>query len=265
MSRILLKGLALAAIIGAAGEAGAQSAGNPHSIVIAQAPPSGTSSEASPAAPTTSPAFDPRQIEMVLWQEAQRGNTAREYQAYLDAYPSGIFAGIARARIDALKTADVPVPAAQPSSSAGASTSTPPPRMESASAPPLTDARQMPEATEAMEENMDLSSKAWRDIQGRLTALGFYKRSIDGEAGPGTRKAVSDWQRARGYPISGFLNDAQHRALLAEPVTTTTASGTSSSGNSNSQAQYHDSFRCRCSPPAGRATAVLLHRFRACA
>ncbi|MDD1475286.1 hypothetical protein MEO41_29075, partial [Dolichospermum sp. ST_sed4] len=41
--------------------------------------------------------------ETTVWDEAQKGNTADDYQVYLGAYPKGKFAGFAKARIKKLK------------------------------------------------------------------------------------------------------------------------------------------------------------------
>jgi hypothetical protein len=36
-----------------------------------------------------------------------------------------------------------------------------------------------------------------------------------------TRSVFKRWQAARGYPVSGYLNKLQHKALLSEIVATT--------------------------------------------
>jgi len=41
-------------------------------------------------------------LEALLWQSAEKGNVVAEYQAYLNQYPNGTFAGIARTRINLL-------------------------------------------------------------------------------------------------------------------------------------------------------------------
>jgi peptidoglycan hydrolase-like protein with peptidoglycan-binding domain len=39
-----------------------------------------------------------------------------------------------------------------------------------------------------------------------------------------TRTVINRWQAARGYPVSGYFNKLQHRALLSEPVAVATPS-----------------------------------------
>ncbi len=54
-------------------------------------------------------------LEALLWKSAEQGNTTNEYKAYLSQYPQGIFAGIAKARIDKLiETKKVENPAQSP-------------------------------------------------------------------------------------------------------------------------------------------------------
>lgn len=45
-------------------------------------------------------------IELAFWRSAEQGNSAAEYQAYLDKYPGGQFAALARARIAPARSAE---------------------------------------------------------------------------------------------------------------------------------------------------------------
>jgi hypothetical protein len=71
------------------------------------------------------------------------------------------------------------------------------------------------DATQETEDHMGLTRKARRHVQRRLTALGFRTKA-DGKFEESTRAAIADWQEAHGYPKTGFLNTAQHTALLEE-------------------------------------------------
>lgn len=55
---------------------------------------------AAPAAKPTGP--DPVAIELALWDSVKSASTAGEIQSYINRYPSGIFADVARARIAAI-------------------------------------------------------------------------------------------------------------------------------------------------------------------
>lgn len=53
-----------------------------------------------------------------------------------------------------------------------------------------------------------------RDIQGGLAQLGYYDKKIDGDYGPGTRKAVSLFQQSLFDEPTGKLTAAQRRELF---------------------------------------------------
>ena len=100
---------------------------------------------------------------------------------------------------------------------AGPSTTT---RDPSASTDPatLTD-----EATQETEDRIGLDKPRRRDLQRRLTRLGFDTRA-NGKFDARTRAVITRWQAARDYPKTGFLNPLQHQALLNESASTANAS-----------------------------------------
>ena len=94
--------------------------------------------------------------------------------------------------------------------SAQAGPSTTPRQMASLDASAVSD-----EATLETEHHIGLTKSARRKVQRRLTRLGFQTK-VDGQFKESTRSAITRWQDERGYPKTGFLNTAQHTALLAE-------------------------------------------------
>ncbi|MGH6641652.1 MAG: peptidoglycan-binding domain-containing protein [Bradyrhizobium sp.] len=112
----------------------------------------------------------------------------------------------------------------------------------SANAGPSTDTRELSastdpailtdEATQATEDQIGLDKRKRRDVQRRLTKLGFDTRA-SGRFDASTRAVITRWQAAREYPQTGFLNTLQHQALLTESVSTANASirGNDRSGN----------------------------------
>ena len=100
---------------------------------------------------------------------------------------------------------------------AGPSTTT---RDATASADPatLTD-----EATRESEDRIGLDKKKRRDVQRRLTRLGFDTKA-NGKFDEPTRAVITRWQAARDYPATGFLNTPQHQALLSESASSAQAS-----------------------------------------
>jgi peptidoglycan hydrolase-like protein with peptidoglycan-binding domain len=93
-----------------------------------------------------------------------------------------------------------------------------------ASVDPATPAQ---EATQETEDQIGLDKGKRRDVQRRLTGLGFDTK-VNGRFDEVTRDVIGRWQEARGYPRTGFLNTPQHEALLTESVSGAHASVPSS-------------------------------------
>jgi len=72
------------------------------------------SGNSSPAASPTAPVTDPSALELSYWESIRESRAAAEYQAYLEQYPDGRFAGLARARITSLAPAPIPAPTPVP-------------------------------------------------------------------------------------------------------------------------------------------------------
>ena len=86
------------------------------------------------------------------------------------------------------------------------------PREEMAS---LDTATPSDEATQDTELQIGLTKATRREVQRRLTRLGFNTR-VNGKFDESTRAAIARWQEEHGYPRTGFLNTAQHTALVDE-------------------------------------------------
>ena len=84
-----------------------------------QPPPESTAETAKPSAPPAETVADPRQAEEnLMWESAQHSNLAADYQAYLSAFPGGVFAQMAKNRIasmEAARTSAPPAPRHKPS------------------------------------------------------------------------------------------------------------------------------------------------------
>lgn len=129
-----------------------------------------------------------------------------------------------------------------PSAKAGLSAT---PRDTTASIEPasLTD-----EATQQSEDQMGLTRAKRRDVQRRLTRLGFDTKP-SGKFDDATRDAISRWQDQHGYPKTGFLNTAQRQALLSESATVTEAS----------RSEHHSGGRGHRSRGIGGPIGVIGH------
>lgn len=74
---------------------------------------------------------------------------------------------------------------------------------------------------ESIETDLTLSREMWRELQDRLTKLGYDTRGVDGLPGGNTRKAIAAWQSATEFESTGFFDaetlDALLTAMLPEP------------------------------------------------
>src|SRR6202011_886866 len=147
------------------------------------------------------------EVELEFWRSIKDSNKPEELNAHLTSYPDGQFKSLAQARIASLQD--------------GPSTTT---RNLTTGIDPATFTD---EATQVTEDQIGLDKGQRRDVQRRLTGLGF-DTSVTGKFDEQTRAVITRWQAARGYPKTGFLNKLQHKALLTEIVS---ATSTASSGD----------------------------------
>jgi uncharacterized caspase-like protein len=143
------------------------------------------------------------EVEIEFWRSIKESNKTEELNAYLTNYPNGQFKSLALARIASLQD--------------GPSTTT---RNLSAGVDAATFTEESSQVTEDM---IGLDKAQRRDVQRRLTGLGFDTKA-SGKFDEQTRAVITRWQAARGYPKTGFLNRLQHKALQSEIVATRVAS-----------------------------------------
>src|SRR4029077_21209409 len=94
------------------------------------------------------------------------------------------------------------------------------------------------EATQETEDQIGLDKGKRRDVQRRLTGLGFDTK-VNGTFDELTRAAIMRWQGERGYPKTGFLDTLQHEALLTESVSAAHASSSSSDKSDDDNVPRH--------------------------
>jgi hypothetical protein len=170
-------------------------------VYLNQAPTaSASATDASVVA--AAPASD---VELEFWRSIKDSNKPEELNAYLTNYPNGTFKSIALARIASLQE--------------GPSTAT---RALSTSVD-VDAATFSEEASQLTEDQLSLDRNQRRDVQRRLTGLGFDIKA-SGKFDAATRTVITRWQAARGYPKSGYLNALQHKALQSEILATRVAS-----------------------------------------
>src|SRR6476660_68296 len=164
------------------------------SVYLNGAPAPGAVAAATPAA-GSSKASD---VELEFWRSIKDSNKPEELNAYLSNYPNGQFRSLALSRIASLESG--PKPDATRNLSAG-----------------IDPATFKEEANQTTEDQIGLDKGQRRDVQRRLTGLGFDTKAT-GQFDQATRGVITRWQAARGYPKSGYLNKLQHNALLTEIV-----------------------------------------------
>ena len=54
-----------------------------------------------------------------------------------------------------------------------------------------------------------------KDLQSRLHGLGYYTGEIDGEFGPGTKEAVTAFQKANGLEADGIVGEETSKLLFS--------------------------------------------------
>lgn len=163
---------------------------------------------AGPTATAAPVASGGSEAELEFWRSVKESNKAEELNAYISAYPNGQFKSLALARLAAIKS--------------GPSTTT---RNLNGGVDPATFTD---EATQLTEDQIGLDKGTRSGVQRRLTGLGFDTK-VTGVFTDDTRSVIKRWQAARGYPVSGYLNKLQHKALLSEIVATTAPTASSSS------------------------------------
>ena len=102
------------------------------------------------------------------------------------------------------------------------------------------------EASQTTEDQIGLDKGQRRDVQRRLTGLGFDTK-VSGQFDQATRGVITRWQAARGYPKSGYLNRLQHKALLSEIIA---AAPTASSSDEERPAKRRASSQPQAQPQA---------------
>lgn len=153
-----------------------------------------------PAMPAA-PSFDRTQMDMRMWETAERGNSPADYKAYLESFPSGQFAAFAKNRLASLERS---------------TTSTPPAGAAVVPAGVSDEALKGEVGSAATETALKLDTKANRELQKRLSVAGFKPGKPSNTFGKSQRDAIKEWQTTRGIQSTGFLTAMQVTALRAQ-------------------------------------------------
>src|ERR1700733_10907883 len=164
---------------------------------------------AKPVAAPSEFAADAREAqENLLWESAQHSNLSADYQAYLSAFPGGVFAQMAKNRIASMESARTPAPTPAPQTLAMVEPSG-----------PKNDAIKDDIGTADTERALNLGAAGEKEVQQRLSALDLYKGPVTGSLDPATRSALAQWQKKSGFAPTSFLDSNQLAALKADSET----------------------------------------------
>ncbi|UVK54465.1 caspase family protein [Mesorhizobium sp. AR02] len=186
--------------------------------VAAAAPAANPAADASSAAATSAPApvasdSPSWEVEQRLWDEASKHNSGPFYQAYLDQFPNGRFATVARLNIDELNDPNAQnrqvaaLDTNQANAGSGSAVRT------SVSVP---DEMKQTPGTELTESAIGLDRQGRIDLQLRIEALGNELGRIDGTLGSQTREAIGIWQADNGLPQTTYLTREQLAFLVIQ-------------------------------------------------
>lgn len=194
-------------------------------VEVASLPPADATKEASSvtdAAPNET--ADTLAVQQFMFEAAKDSGDKADYQAYLDTFPQGMFASLARNAIKRLKkevetAQQVDVAGLNPNGAAGAL-----PASTRASMPLLlsvTDALRVAPSSTATEADLGLNKKARKEVQLRLNLSSptVNVGNPDGAFGPNTRRGITAWQTSHGLLPTGYLNLSQHQFLIATTQT----------------------------------------------
>jgi uncharacterized caspase-like protein len=168
-----------------------------------------------PTAESTKPSATPETLsdarraqENLLWESAQHSNLGADYQAYLSAFPDGVFAQMAKNRIASMESASTSAPTSAPQTLA----------MREPTGPKDEELRDNV-GTVDTEQALKLGPAGEKEVQQRLNALDLYKGPVTGALDQATRSALAEWQKKRGFAPTSFLDSAQLAALRADSET----------------------------------------------
>ena len=124
----------------------------------------------------TAPTVEPT---LQFWTAAQQADTADAYRDFALNYPNSPYAQEARRRLDEIENDPI--------------------RM-----------------AEIAENELSLTRNDRRDIQRNLTLLEYDTRGVDGIFGPGSRRAIRNWQQSNGFAQTSYLTAEQISRIDAQ-------------------------------------------------
>ena len=147
--------------------------------------------------------------DRVFWESISGSADAADFEAYLEAFPSGVYAALARNRLERLGgggSASSWFDAfwRELLGGGGVVSSPGPVPVPGPSGPDH----------EVLERGLGLDRADRVALQSGLNALGFDAGPVDGVVGKRTRRAISSWQSAKDYEATSYLTGEQAETLI---------------------------------------------------
>ena len=155
-----------------------------------------------------SPASARVEAEAKFWALVEESDVASDLEAYLEHYPGGVYAPLARLRLAQLKRGRSAPQAASSLPDVATSEDSP-----DALAPPA--ASVAVSTPEELESSLGLERAERRRVQAGLASLGYGPGPADGLFGARTREAIRRYQAAKGFETTGYLRAEEAKALVA--------------------------------------------------
>ena len=144
--------------------------------------------------------------EREFWTSVKSSSDPGELQAYLDRYPDGAYAVLARRRLKRLEIAGPDAAQAEPVVAVRTSAPGTPVSSVPASGPARLDPQEL-------ESSLGLERAERRRVQAGLASLGYGPGPADGLFGARTREAIRRYQAAKGFETTGYLTSELSEAL----------------------------------------------------
>ena len=161
-------------------------------------------------------------VELEYWRSVKDSKKPEELNSYVTQYPNGQFKALALSRMAALENGTLPDKEKSDVTR----------NLTAVDPATFTD-----DSSQLTEDQIGLDRGQRRDVQRRLTGLGFDTK-VTGAFNDDTRTVIKRWQAARGYPVTGYLNRLQHKALLGEIVSASSGRDEDSS-SSQDRPRHH--------------------------
>ncbi|MBX3502517.1 MAG: caspase family protein [Alphaproteobacteria bacterium] len=206
-----------------------------------------------PSPPVAAAPAPPAADAQTAWTTIAASNNPAMFELFLKRFPTGVYADFARARLEELKTAAAleerrRSAAGEARRKADADAARQAAEQEARRVAAAEEARRTAAAdeakksVEAVEAALRLADIDRKRIQAALTARGFDTLGADGAFGPRTRQMITNWQRSRGEPPTGYLTATQAALLTQE--------GQGALAKIEDERRKAEAERARAAPPA---------------